>query len=314
MPRHSKNPASKGQFTYHERQQLEYGTSKVRLGKDSIKDFDSCSICLASFVTPQCCPKGHIYCKECILTSLLKQKKANKEKEKQWDQQQVKIKQQEQEKKLQEEDSKLKEFESNNVTFLENEKTSSTSTTNTNTNNNHLDKDGKPNPFWVSSLIPSPLKQVKTIDKPTMNTVCPEGNHPLLSKQLITLKFKSISNQKSNNNKNNEDNDDEEDVDNGNGYCCPICEKTLTNIHKLKALKTCGHVFCSPCLEKLNETNKKQTPLETKQCLTCQKDYDSDQVISLNTALNILKAEDQCSDAGGGHELIAKKYSPTAMI
>ena len=33
-------------LTHAERQALGYGTAKERLGKDSIKDFDACSLCL----------------------------------------------------------------------------------------------------------------------------------------------------------------------------------------------------------------------------------------------------------------------------
>ncbi|KAJ1922029.1 hypothetical protein H4219_000376 [Mycoemilia scoparia] len=75
MPRHSKNNTALGFFTYHERQQLNYGTKKQRLGTDSKRLFDSCYLCLQPARDPVCCPEGHLSCHECILENILTQKK-----------------------------------------------------------------------------------------------------------------------------------------------------------------------------------------------------------------------------------------------
>jgi nitric oxide synthase-interacting protein len=76
MPqRHSKNNNDLAFFTYDERKKLGYGTQKERLGKDSIKPFDFCCICLQPVIDPLCCLKGHLFCKECIFECLLAQKK-----------------------------------------------------------------------------------------------------------------------------------------------------------------------------------------------------------------------------------------------
>lgn len=76
MPqRHSKNNNDLAFFTYDEKRKLGYGTQKERLGKDSIKPFDACCLCLKPFMDPLCCQKGHVFCKECILECLLSQKK-----------------------------------------------------------------------------------------------------------------------------------------------------------------------------------------------------------------------------------------------
>lgn len=76
MPqRHSKNNNDLAFFTYDEKRKLGYGTQKERLGKDSIKPFDACCLCLKPVIDPLCCPKGHVFCKECILECLLSQKK-----------------------------------------------------------------------------------------------------------------------------------------------------------------------------------------------------------------------------------------------
>ena len=76
MPqRHSRNNNDLGWFTYEEKRKLGFGTQKERLGKDSIKPFDACCLCLKPLIDPVCCRKGHLFCKECIYSSLLAQKK-----------------------------------------------------------------------------------------------------------------------------------------------------------------------------------------------------------------------------------------------
>ena len=76
MPqRHSKNNNDLAFFTYEEKRKLGYGTQRERLGKDSIKPFDACCLCLKPLIDPLCCLKGHAFCKECILECLLAQKK-----------------------------------------------------------------------------------------------------------------------------------------------------------------------------------------------------------------------------------------------
>jgi nitric oxide synthase-interacting protein len=77
MTRHSKNNNALAVFTYQEKLKLKnvYGTLETRVGRDSMKPIDSCSLCIAQARTPVCCEQGHVYCKECILDSILKQKK-----------------------------------------------------------------------------------------------------------------------------------------------------------------------------------------------------------------------------------------------
>ncbi|KAF9163152.1 hypothetical protein BGX21_001519 [Mortierella sp. AD011] len=74
MSRHSKNNTARGHFTYAEKQMLEYGTKKQRLGRDSMRDFDACFLCLQTARDPVCCPEGHLSCKECMYENILAQK------------------------------------------------------------------------------------------------------------------------------------------------------------------------------------------------------------------------------------------------
>lgn len=44
-----------------------------------MKPLDSCSLCISQARNPVCCSEGHLFCKECILDSILSQKKVLKE-------------------------------------------------------------------------------------------------------------------------------------------------------------------------------------------------------------------------------------------
>ncbi|CAE6395762.1 unnamed protein product [Rhizoctonia solani] len=76
MTKHSRNNTANSVFSYAEYKKLsDYGTKKQRLGVDSMKRFDACTLCLQQAREPVACGEGHIYCKECIYTDLLSQKK-----------------------------------------------------------------------------------------------------------------------------------------------------------------------------------------------------------------------------------------------
>lgn len=89
-------------FSYAERNETQYGSRKMRLGRDSLRNFDACALCLQRARDPRMCDEGHIFCQvstedaapsaascltdansqECVLTSLLTQKKEIKRQEK----------------------------------------------------------------------------------------------------------------------------------------------------------------------------------------------------------------------------------------
>lgn len=62
MVRHSKNNTNSAKFTAHERSQLKSGTQTERLGRDSMKNFNACSLCLERARDPRVCTEGHIFC------------------------------------------------------------------------------------------------------------------------------------------------------------------------------------------------------------------------------------------------------------
>ena len=53
MPnRHSNNNTAKSYFTHAEKHRLQYGSHSARLGRDSIKVYDYCSLCLQKARSP----------------------------------------------------------------------------------------------------------------------------------------------------------------------------------------------------------------------------------------------------------------------
>ncbi|KAJ6627917.1 hypothetical protein B0H10DRAFT_1778997 [Mycena sp. CBHHK59/15] len=77
MTKHSKNNTASSIFSYAEyrKASAEYGTKRQRLGNESMRRFDACSLCLQTAREPVCCKDGHLFCKECAVNDLLTQKK-----------------------------------------------------------------------------------------------------------------------------------------------------------------------------------------------------------------------------------------------
>lgn len=75
MTKHSKNNTASSVFSYAEYKKLDYGTKRQRLGNESMRRFDACSLCLQRVRDPVACSQGHLFCKECVYTDLLTQKK-----------------------------------------------------------------------------------------------------------------------------------------------------------------------------------------------------------------------------------------------
>ena len=44
--------------------------AQQRLGNESMRRFDACALCLQRARDPVACQKGHLFCRECVLTDL----------------------------------------------------------------------------------------------------------------------------------------------------------------------------------------------------------------------------------------------------
>ncbi|KAM9585552.1 nitric oxide synthase-interacting protein, partial [Morphnus guianensis] len=79
MTRHGKNCTAGAVYTYHEKKKdtaaSGYGTQRVRVGRDAVKDFDCCCLSLQPCRDPVVTPDGFLYEREAILGYLLHRKK-----------------------------------------------------------------------------------------------------------------------------------------------------------------------------------------------------------------------------------------------
>jgi nitric oxide synthase-interacting protein len=196
------------------KQQNLWGDIVERLSQDNQKSFEQCSICLSFAVNPVCCPKGSIFCKQCLLENFLFQKSETKKLMKKYEEQ---------------EKSKSQTNEQKNNDKIDN---------NNNDNDNmikavkiyHENKNHDLKKcFWNWEHLNPFVKEIK---KPKNVLYCPacEKKHIMGSKEYINLQM------------------DINNSENKNKYICPICKKVF-NIQKIVALKKCGHVFCLKCLE-----------------------------------------------------------------
>ncbi|KAL6644823.1 hypothetical protein ACP70R_013913 [Stipagrostis hirtigluma subsp. patula] len=257
MPqRHSKNNNDLAFFTYEEKRKLGYGTQRERLGKDSIKPFDACCLCLKPLIDPLCCPKGHAFCKECILECLLAQKKDIKRKLAVHEAQKKQEKEEEEEKLMLQKAKELDAFDQQNHGAVPQYHDRSGS----------QDKNGfhgansvkvtsfeeealrNMKAFWLPSATPEATVKVEA---PSTDTVCPEGQEKLKLKSLFPISFTEETTDQKN----------KKSVE--RSYMCPSCKTTLTNTMTLVAISTCGHVFCKKCCDKFLATDKV--------CLVCNK-------------------------------------------
>ena len=115
MTRHGKNSTAGAVYTYHERkkdaEQSGFGSNNVRLGKDSVKEFDCCSLTLQPCRDPVVTLDGYLYDKEAILQCLLHQKTEIAKKMKAFEKQKKRTEQEKNELQLAFEKSKVETFE-----------------------------------------------------------------------------------------------------------------------------------------------------------------------------------------------------------
>uniref|UniRef100_A0A915CUJ3 Nitric oxide synthase-interacting protein homolog n=1 Tax=Ditylenchus dipsaci TaxID=166011 RepID=A0A915CUJ3_9BILA len=247
MTRHGKNATASSVYSYKERQkdayQSGYGTLHERLGADSMKPFDCCSLSLQPCREPLISPHGYIFDKESILSYILDQKKSFKRKMKIWDQQ-LRVDTEKEESKLRKKEEERKEkFISLETTpahlkILETPSSSSRalkrrfsgeeelpassskkkeSSSLLSVSNMAGEKAKQWNSFWVPELIKT--AEPTKVEKPSEKILCPL-NHA----KLVGMHHR---------------------------YMCPITRDVLTNTTRCAYLKTSQAVVSMSCIEKI---------------------------------------------------------------
>lgn len=286
MPqRHSKNNNDLAFFTYDEKRKLGYGTQKERLGKDSIKPFDACSLCLKPFINPMCCQKGHVFCKECIFECLLSQKKGIQRKLAAHTTQLKQEKDEESEKLMLQKARELDAFDQQNHGALpqysdkniNNDRNGFHGANSVKTTSYEAEALRTMKAFWLPSATPeAPVK----VNAPVTATTCPEGNEKLKLKSLFSIHMTEDANE------------EKKASALDKTYICPSCKVTLTNTSSLVALSSCGHVFCKKCADKFVAVDKI--------CLVCNKGCKERNLVNLEKG--------GTGFAGHGDNLEAKEF------
>lgn len=248
-----------------------WGTMKVREGKDAKGDFDCCVLCIHQAKDPLVCPKGQLYCKGCIYGFLLKQKVEKKEQMDVWLKFQAKEDAEKEEEKEREEYQKLEDFKKTETSIISSSKVG----TKRKPDNEHLhgyttyktakgevylvDKDlvkehsigtvGLTEEqrqeraavlpcFWVPNLTPDARKEI--VNKPNPDIRDPFGN-VIKRKQLKPVKF-TLTPEAVKNPKLKKDR-----------FMCPMAKKTFCNGMKLYFISVTGDVVCQESMKLIKQ-------------------------------------------------------------
>ncbi|CAN7940307.1 unnamed protein product [Ixodes hexagonus] len=244
MTRHARNCTAGAVYTYHEKQKdtqtCGYGTQKMRLGKDAVKDFDCCCLSLQPCRNPVITPDGFLFDKEAILEYIIRRKAENARLLKEYEAQKRK-------------DELLGAFyESIAQKLISDSEFQRRHHIFPATGKRYADDDEKPSvsnmtsgkgsqlpSFWVPCLTPSAEK--KKMDKPKNTVLCPMSGRPIKAKDLFPIKFTPVV-----------DPDDKASLITKKArFMCAVTHDILGNSVPCAALKTSGNVVTMECVEKL---------------------------------------------------------------
>ncbi|KAI8852256.1 hypothetical protein BC829DRAFT_360647 [Chytridium lagenaria] len=262
MSRHSKNNTALAFFTNAERQKLNYGTQKQRLGRDSMRNFDACFLCIQTAIDPLCCPKGHLACKECFYENLLSQKKEIARQQKLAETQKQAIEDELRKREETAKEAELRDFEKTQTKFLPTSGKTASSLT-------KRDKPKLPS-FWVvsnlflmiaPSLTPDAVPTIVEEPKKTLMCTACDPPHSITSLKKLQKVVFSLPSSKS------------EEQKGSVSVMCPSCMKTMNNGSKMIVTKGCGHVVCKGCYTQFVKM--------TGKCYVCEEKFKDSETIQL---------------------------------
>ncbi|XP_004927753.1 nitric oxide synthase-interacting protein homolog isoform X2 [Bombyx mandarina] len=245
MTRHARNCTAGAVYTYHEKKKdaaaSGYGTQSERVGKDSIKNFDCCSLTLQPCRNPVVTKEGYLFDKEAILEYIISKKNAYNRLLKKYEKQLKKDEVERAELAVAEKEAKL-------IKFMNREKNISSTTPSTsaieektiNSVSNIANGKEKQLPsFWVPSQLPD--AKISKIEKPDPTVYCPISGKPLKMKDLIEVKWTLV----------NDPDDKKSLIAKENRYMCPVTHDILSNAVPCAVIRTSGHVVTMECVEKI---------------------------------------------------------------
>nr|QNC49755.1 nitric oxide synthase interacting protein [Antheraea pernyi] len=246
MTRHARNCTAGAVYTYHEKKKdaaaSGYGTQSERVGKDSVKNFDCCSLSLQPCRNPVVTKEGYLFDKEAILEYIITKKNEYNKLLKKYEKQ---LKKEENEKA----ELAAAEKEANLIKFMNREKNISSvsgsiklgnvHSASTSVSNLANGKDKELPSFWVPSQLPD--AKLTKINKPDSTVYCPISGRPLKMKDLIEVKWTLV----------NDPDDKKSLIAKENRYMCPVTHDILSNAVPCAVIRTTGHVVTMECVEKV---------------------------------------------------------------
>nr|CAG4648012.1 EOG090X08E0 [Moina brachiata] len=259
MTRHARNSTAGSVYTYHEKKRdakaSGYGSHSERLSKDSIKEFDCCSLTLQPCRNPVISSDGYLFDKEAILEYYLAKKKEIARLLKEYEKQSKREENERNELVAAAHRSQVEKFIGNdhyimNCNFLftsfstlatEKGEGSGSGSSSTSTLSNMSGKNAKTLPsFWVPAMTPDSKPVI--IPTPDTNIYCPVSGKILKIKDLIDVKFTLAP---------NDDEPGKSLIGRRIRYMCPVTRDILSNSAPCTILKPTGDVITTECFEKL---------------------------------------------------------------
>ncbi|EDV97481.1 nitric oxide synthase-interacting protein homolog [Drosophila grimshawi] len=262
MTRHARNCTAGAVYTYNEKKrdaaESGYGTNDKRLGKDSVKSFDCCSLTLQPCRNPVVTKDGYLFDKEAILQYIVTKKNEYSRKLKEYE----RLRRVEENELAQDANNKqLARMEK----FVNAEKPTTTpahkptativktsdldampgtssaaGASSSNSISNMTNGHEKKLPsFWLPSECPN--AGVAKAQKPDPTIYCPVSQQQLRMKDLIDVKFTLLK-----------DGDTKRSlIAKEARYMCPITHDALSNAVPCAVLRPTGDVVTMECVEKL---------------------------------------------------------------
>lgn len=220
MTRHARNCTAGAVYTYHEKKKdaaaSGYGTQNERLGKDSVKNFDCCSLTLQPCRNPVISKDGYLFDKEAILEYIIRKKTEYTRQMKKYEKQLKKDESEKAELAAAEKEANLIKFMNREKNISSNIKDTDAGTSSSMSNLSNSKEKQLPS-FWVPSQLPE--AKISKMDKPDPTVYCPISGKKLKMKDLIEVKWTLV----------NDPDDKKSLIAKENRYMCPVTHDILSN-------------------------------------------------------------------------------------